>query len=454
MDRNLSRTIRLLQVGDLHLPDWPDAETPVDVKDASFSARIKRDVSHQPLRAVLRRFNEISTSGLIDAIICMGDYTSRGQTELITKAVQIIDGLSADGFMERAPRKLGVPGNHDVSRTEAVNYGPTGKFIRIEEAFRKFGWEAPPNDDCASYDIGKPNGPKMSVHLLNSSLGSWSTHLLPTPLAEALSETSLKEAPINLFGEGDASADIEALDDSASFSDRQEQVYYQLDTPYISDRTLMTLKQRATSSSSEVMLIASHHNILPQAIPRISHYAEMLNSGQVRRFFQNIRKTVVYLHGHIHEDPVERISLPTSESDREEFGEIISISAPVIWEGFNEVCFFLDDLGEAFLIRITEYRLDKLGHMGNFSDQVSRYIPLQNRVEHLVTPEVQKVWGSIRDKKTVSWSELLGIAKAQSLCEEKLEHALLSLFCCSLVKIGQLGRERTRWRIHINLREA
>lgn len=424
------------------------------MKDHSFSAKIKRDVTHQPLRAVLRRFNEISTSGFIDAVICMGDYTSRGDTAYISKAVEIIDRLSSDSFLKNPPCKMGVPGNHDVSQAEAVRYGPTGKFVKIEEAFRKFGWKEPPIDDCAIYEVGQDERARLSIHLLNSSLGSWSTHLLPTPLADALSEAKLKEKPIKLTGSDAVDAGIEALDEAAEFVDRQEQAYYQLDTPYLSNQALTTLKENAARLQSDLFIIASHHNILPQATPRISHYAEMINAGQVRRFFQTLGKTVIYLHGHIHTDPVERISFPASEQTRSQGAEIISISAPTIWEGFNEICVFLDDHGEAFLLRVTEYRLDELGHMGNFSDQISRYIPIQNRIEHLVTPDVQKIWAAIRDKRTVSWSELMELGDKQKIDADKLEYAILSLFSCSLIKIGQLGRERTRWRIHVGQRES
>ncbi|WP_417525765.1 metallophosphoesterase family protein [Marinovum sp.] len=450
----MSKTIRVLQIGDIHLPDWPDTRTAIDDKDKTFSSEIKKEVTSRPLQNILRRLNEITTSGMIDAIICMGDYTSRGQTDEIKKAVKIIDSLTSDSFTDVPLRKMGVPGNHDVSREDAVAFGQSGKFTHVEEAFRSCDWDAPPIDECIKYEIGRSSDAKIDVHLLNSSLGSWSTHLLPQPLSDSLQGDRLNEQQVQLIGADPNGKSCDDVGDSPSFKDRREQGYYQLDTPYLSNQSLSSMKSFSTRSDKDSVLIVSHHNLLPQSTPRITHYAEMLNAGQARMFLQNLNKTVIYLHGHIHTDPVEKISFPAADASAQRGGEIISISAPAIWDGFNEICFFLDDDGEIFLLRVTEYRPDSLGHLGNFSDQVSRYIPIQNRIEHLVTPEVQRVWSAIRDKRTVSWPELVELGKKQSLSSEKIEHAILSLFCCALVQIGQLGRDKTRWRVRVNERAA
>lgn len=448
----MAKSIRLLQIGDIHLPEWENGNTRIDDKDTDFSEEIKADIVTFPLHSILKRISEIATSGTIDAAVCVGDFTTRGETQFIEPAVEIINFLLTDSFIEHAPLIFGVPGNHDVSRTDAMKLGAIEKFAILEAAFEKFGWPPPPVDDCVRYEIRSQGGQMVPIHLLNSSIGSWSPHLLPSSISAELSDKNIGGKPFSLTKDSSVSELAIGLEADVGFSDRLDQAYNQLDTPYFPARALQTLRGYADDVISDAILVVAHHNLLPQTIPRITHYSELLNGGQVRKLFQNINKTVIYLHGHIHDDPVERISTVRPQNLDGCETEIICISAPPIWEGFNEICLFLDEEDEIFLVRVTEYRPDELGNVANFSDQVSKYIPVKGRVEHLVTPSVQRVWSSIRDKKTLSWREITKIGEKQNLNEQQIEHALLSLFCCSLVHIGGLGRDVVRWRISI--REA
>ncbi|NOD96893.1 hypothetical protein GS610_06690 [Ruegeria sp. HKCCD6228] len=446
----MAKSIRILQLGDVHLPEWQSVETPIDDKDDEFSEGIKAELVNQPLRSILKRINDLASSNTIDAAVCVGDFTTRGETEYISQAIEILHHLMSDHYSERTPAKFAVPGNHDVNRVDAREHGPTGKFEPLESALSNFGWPAPPIEDCVRYKIEAVDGTSMPIHLLNSSIGSWSTHLLPSPIAAAVDEGEIEKEPICLSQDEDLGGLSVGVPKAQEYATRAEQVYHQMDTPYFPVLALQTLKGFMDESKDDSVLVVAHHNLLPQSTPRITHYSELLNSGQVRKFFQSSGKTIIYLHGHIHDDPVEKVSRVQVHNKQENESEIISISAPPIWKGFNEICLFYDDEDEIFLIRVTEYRPDDFGTVGNFSDQKSRYIPVKGRIEQLVTPQVQRVWGSIRDKRTLSWREIVEVSKKQALGEDAIEHALLSLFCCSLIRIGHLGRERTRWRISVN----
>jgi len=446
----LSKSIRILQIGDIHLPDWPQAKTPIDDKDQQFSSQIKGELASQPLRSVLGRINELASSNFIDAAVCVGDFTTRGKTEHIRTAVEILHHLLTDQYTANMLAKFAVPGNHDVSKADALANGTIEKFEPLERALNEFGWPPPPVEDCLRYEVKSADGVKMPIHLLNSSIGSWSTHLLPTPIEQELTEDAIAKEPINLDKDETTRELSIGLTAHIEYASREEQVYHQMDTPYFPVLALQSLKGFMEQANDDTVLVVAHHNLLPQTIPRITHYSELLNSGQVRKFFQNSKKTIVYLHGHIHDDPVERVSGVQAHNRLDSESEIISISAPPIWNGFNEIGLFFDQDDEIFLIRITEFRPDDLGNVGNFSDQTSRYIPVKGRIEHLVTPKVQRVWGIIRDKRALSWREVIEVSKKQNLSEDEVEHSLLSLFCCSLIRIGHLGRERTRWRITAN----
>jgi hypothetical protein len=81
-----------------------------------------------------------------------------------------------------------------------------------------------------------------------------------------------------------------------------------------------------------VPVVLSHHNLLPQAILRIAIYTEVMNAGRVRSRFSGFRNTVLYCHGHIHDDPVEVIQTPDNHEAR-----IVAISAPELARGFNVI---------------------------------------------------------------------------------------------------------------------
>lgn len=434
----------------MHIPEWSAVSTTIDDKDKSFSKQIKAELVSQPLRSILSRLNGLASSDVIDAAICMGDFTTRGATEHIRPAVEVLTNLLVDNYSDREIAKFAVPGNHDVNKKEALVHGSLEKFGALEAALSEFGWPSPPIEDCLRYEVQSLDGLSLPVHLLNSSIGSWSIHLLPEPIQRELSEELIGTSPIDLAREdSEASAKL-GLPIGNDFENREEQVYHQMDTPYFPVAALQSLKGFMDETSDDTVVVVAHHNILPQTTPRISHYSELLNSGQVREFFQNSKKTIVYLHGHIHDDPVERVTRVNVHNENDVDSEVIAISAPPIWKGFNEVCLFFDQDEEIFLVRVTEYRPDSLGTVGNFNDQKSRYIPVKARIEHLVTQEVQRVWAIMKDKRTLSWKEVTTLAERQSLSDDQVEHALLSLFCCSLVRIGHLGRDRERWRIKVN----
>ena len=62
--------------------------------------------------------------------------------------------------------------------------------------------------------------------------------------------------------------------------------------------------------SNVLSVIVAHHNLLPQRLPRLAPYTELVNGGALRASLGELGKPVLYLHGHIHEDPIEILRSP------------------------------------------------------------------------------------------------------------------------------------------------
>lgn len=444
----LTQCIRILQLGDLHVPDWKSSTNDVDQKDVEFSSEIIADLKHDRIRHILRRVHEIASSGDIDCIALMGDFTTFGMSEYVSPAVEIIDGLVSKGDGTK-PLIVGVPGNHDVDRENAALLGKHGKFKTLSDAFEKFGWAQLPTDATVRKDISFENGRSIGVLLLNSSIGSWSKHFLPRSLADDFASEKMLETPVALNAKS-SNVDSEPAvtrDSAKAPKNREEQLFQQLDTPYISKRSMESLSSHLNQINDRTSVVIAHHNLLSQRIPRISPYGEMLNGGAFRDFLHTTKKNIIYLHGHIHEDPIECISVPSEVFSQQQTGQILSISAPLFQDGFNEISLFLGDDNEVFMVRVTKYRPNQMHLVGNFSDQETVHIPLINKFNDLITGNARKVWQLIKESQLLNWSELISKTETLNISTSDLEHIVLKLFCCRVVEVSQLGRSSKKWVI-------
>lgn len=440
-------TLRILQIGDIHLPEWQETKSDVDHKDKEFSEEISDDISLGRLRSVLRRLHDISTRSHIDCVALMGDLTSFGEIQQIQPAIDIIDAL-VTGPEGHKPLMMTVPGNHDIDKDEAALLGKSGKFRSLVAAVENRRWLRPPTDDCLRYPLGpRAGGPSIDCLLLNTSIGSWSPHLLPPGLAREYETEALAAAPIQLAKE--AVADIANTPGwtESVLRNRTEQRFRQMDTPYVSKRSLATLSDKLRDLAGGAAIVMAHHNLLPQRVPRLLAYGEMLNAGFLRQMLHASNRNVIYLHGHLHEDPVEVISVPSTEIASRSERKIVSIAAPALKDGFNEITLFFGAENDVFLVRVTKYRPNPFHVVGNFSDQDTQYIPLRRHVGDLITGASRGVWQLIKDQRTTNWHQLRAdIAGTRlQISDDDLELVLLKLFCCGLVRISQLGRDRMKW---------
>jgi len=176
----------------------------------------------------------------------------------------------------------------------------------------------------------------------------------------------------------------------------------------------------------------------------------MLNAGLLRDALLETGKAILYLHGHIHESPIEKVVRPRAYGEMGQDAQIISVSAPPIWEGFNEIGLFHDENDDIFLVRVTEYRPNKNGHIRNFSDQSTRYFPLITDHSVLMTKNARRLWDKLRDSTRLTWSELAEECEGLGVADDDLEHLAMLLFCAGAMRISNLGKSRHKWRLEIS----
>src|SRR3546814_9600776 len=70
--------VRLLQIGDLHLPTAARTERTVDQKDRTFSVELRNVISRQPIKTVFKRIYRMCEDKNVDGILLMGDMTDFG----------------------------------------------------------------------------------------------------------------------------------------------------------------------------------------------------------------------------------------------------------------------------------------------------------------------------------------------------------------------------------------
>lgn len=438
--------LTILQIGDIHFPEWSDEAVAVDLKLSSFSPTIISNLRTSPLASVLSELRRVCQKERIDAVLTMGDYTSIGATEHIEDAVMVMDGIINDTIGQRSTPIFGVPGNHDVAKADAVEFGDVGKFKHLTDAFTKYGWRPTATQSYVKHEIVGTDGPSLPVYLLNSSVGSWSKSLYPEGMRSSIFEADAAAAPIKLVDEhpfGDSLPDVKAVDTLLT------QVYEQLDTPYF---RAVDLNEIAThlSEARRPTLVVSHHNLLPQYTPRVSHFGEVLNAGYARQAFLQSGADVIYLHGHIHDDPIEIVTSPEPGT-----GKIILISAPALPSGFNKITTFFTSDKRPFLIKVTFFRVDRSGRVISGNSSMSRLIPLIVRPEDLLRKEVHRLWKFLTqelpesERDIFSWEELLEHGHHLSIGEAEVEAAVLALHCGGFVEIHNFSESFETWRVEV-----
>jgi 3',5'-cyclic AMP phosphodiesterase CpdA len=306
----------IMQIGDVHFPDAENHTHPVDAKDPRFPKTLERRLAPTPLALVVREAQDrIETAG-IGQVVFVGDLTNRGNLEHFETCIEFIKKSFLEhrllGTKEDSVRIL--PGNHDLTRNKTFDLDVDKKFSAFNAILRRNNISTIPPDRMVASVIGQSAG---TVHVLavNSCVGCGEARYLPVP---GIASHLIEQAQLK----SDDALDELLYDDAES-----------IDTPIIdSDVVQQIRKYCSTLAHSSVPVIVGHHNFLPQTRPRTGVHSDLMNGGYFRRALLELDRPLLYLHGHIHDDPIDILGDPSRSAAR-----IVSVSAPLMRDGFNIV---------------------------------------------------------------------------------------------------------------------
>jgi hypothetical protein len=165
-----------------------------------------------------------------------------------------------------------------------------------------------------------------------------------------------------------------------------------------------------------------------------------VNSGALRAALEELERPVVYLHGHIHQDPVEILRVPNGMP-------LVSISAPEISSGFNMIELVFTRDGIPASCRIVKWRFDGAGFLKSEAPATISLIGYRRMSTDISLPKLFQV---ILDAKQLYWSQLVTDASFYS-DHIKLEEDLELLLAENLIKIENHNMSSKHWIIGAQL---
>ena len=347
------RRLRLLHIGDIHYPERYN-ERLEDIKDKALPAEVANQMVQIPLQAVVRQAAREIEADPVSGYLVSGDLTSKG----VFKAYEeCLDFLLKAFTLKTIPhdRIHAVPGNHDFDRSLADPVDPSKKFDQISAAWQSRGIPVLAVKGVRHTTV-KLGSAAVAIYSLNSCLGCGEKRHLPHEVANELEVV------------------ISGYTSKVGMSKAFEVVGEQLDSPGFVQQEIDDVFYSARKLESQVVpLVLSHHNLLPQALPRLEIYTEVMNAGRVRSAFTSVERTVLYCHGHIHDDVVELVEIPGSNGSR-----LAAIAAPELARGFNIIQLEYGEKGTALGCKVLRFSYD--WHSGQVTPRELR-IPL-NRLTY------------------------------------------------------------------------
>ncbi|WP_316186029.1 metallophosphoesterase family protein [Bradyrhizobium sp. SZCCHNS30582] len=414
--------MRFIQIGDIHLPSAAQSKGALDDKDARFPSDLKTIISNTPIKQAFRKIYELVESGEIAGLVIMGDLTDFGKIDGYAACARYISTafqVGANGQHSDMPLGI-IPGNHDVDRALAKNASFTAKFKPLVAALANEGLPSIPVTDpiWLTFSAG---GIAVRLVLLNSCWGCGSKEFIPDEFRDDVQDAIEK-----------------AL--SRGQPDKQIAAYYdrQFDTPAFSNDTIEKLLNAIPNASDcPVLVVAAHHNLLPQRLTRLAPYTELVNSGAVRGALQELDVPVLYLHGHIHEDPIELLQRPGGNV-------VATIAAPEIVKGFNVIELVFTRTSLPLTCRIIKWRFDQGGYL---KQQKPVTIPLIGSRRRSHNDSLAPLYSLLLKHRELYWNQLKEEAKAifASNVEEELEEALELLFSDGRIEIYNYELASYNW---------
>lgn len=418
--------LRILQVGDVHLPGAAHSRRSVDAKDKRFPADLRNMIAAPPTKRVFQAIYKVLETEPIAALLFMGDLTDIGRLKGYQACARYIRNALQLGQGEQFETLLTgiVPGNHDIDRELAKQPGTATKFEPLQKALSEAGLGPLPVGKPVWMDVREGHA-AAKIALLNSCWGCGEREYIPVEFREAVF-TAIENAI------------------SAGSDETAVRAYYdrQFDTPAFSNDTITELAN-LESKGSELLVVTAHHNILPQRLPRLAPYTELVNSGAIRATLTDLARPVLYLHGHIHEDPVDVLQVPGGEP-------LVCISAPEASSGFNILELTFTKVGVPLSVRIIPWRFNASGILRPAKPILISLIGTRRRAHSRTLPEI---YALLLNSNQMYWDELLKAAGSVFTedAESQLEEAIETLFADGRVSIENYDLTKPSWIIGASL---
>jgi hypothetical protein len=411
----------LLQIGDLHLPSAARTERTVDQKDRTFSVELRNVISRQPIKTVFKRIYRMCQAGEVDGVLLMGDMTDFGKLDGYKAGLAYVaNALQLGTGRRNASIFCGiVPGNHDIDRHLAKQPSMTAKFNPLNAALSSVGLGQIPVDRSIVSHVG-PTDAGCAIVLMNSCWGCGAVEYIPAEFRDIVGAAI--EAAI-------ATGDFKVL---SAYYERQ------LDTPAFSDSSISQLVEFAASLPSEQQLVVvAHHNLLPQRLTRLAPYTELVNSGAVRSSLMEAKRPILYLHGHIHTDPVEVLSVPGGDA-------LVCISAPAAEAGFNVVEVVFTRSGNPLVGHVMPWTFDQSAVL---REGQRLTVPLIGKRRRSLDNGLAKVYAYLLGARQCYWSDLLRECGQhfQSDIDEQLQECIELLMADQSISVENYDAKPDSW---------
>jgi hypothetical protein len=170
---------------------------------------------------------------------------------------------------------------------------------------------------------------------------------------------------------------------------------------------------------------------------------EPTNAGRLRTELLRVETPVVYLHGHLHDDPVECVSNPA------EGHFLASIGAPKLKDGFNVVDVLISSEACFLGLEVQEYRFNQ----EHLELTRSRRIRFPRLTDTRLTT-LRKLTRLVEVGETVNAQEIriravkTDLAAALDLSDDSIATALIESDWAGLLTVDEKGgAELNEWRI-------
>ncbi len=418
--------LRFIQLGDIHLPSSAVRAAPIDVKDPNFPASLKNAISSTPLKAVFKYIYRTLSGSRIDAVFCTGDFTDFGDLNGYKACCRYLANafqLGSRGAFSSIPLGI-VPGNHDVNRELAQAPGSTAKFAPLSHALAESGLPALPVETPIAFTIRR-DASVANALLINSCWGCGEAEFIP-----------------ELFRKPIAAAIQGTLQGKDSGEALETYYYRQLDTPAITIETISDVVNRIGAMSPTIVpVLVAHHNLLPQRIPRLAPYTELVNSGAFRSSLLELRRPVLYLHGHVHDDPIEVVQTPTG-------GLLVSVSAPEAVKGFNLLEILFTRHGVPLSCHVIRWRFDDSGVLRQYPNLS---VPLISTHRRSLDPLLPRLYARLIERGESYWQDLLPLASSVPQSESNLAEMLELLLADGTISVENYDLPVNQWIIRASL---